>query len=268
MEKAIEYFSVFGGVKISVDINIPIEEQIENKIFKKYKYLRDDISNITMGEPLDHKVLSALALGDRRTNSAFKKVNISFNDGIEIVDKQCNRGMLKLEKSRYALANQEFNEEVSEKLFFTTPFAHFWFGFVSPVFKGVRDGDFKEAFELYKNNKAQFTEIIFNRLSHEILKKQLNQTDDRIVNIGRYWDKDLNIDLIASTKNDKIILGTTKFSNSKMKKSELTKLKDIANTLNITVDIFVLFAKKGFSNELKSLKGENLKLFTPRNFNK
>jgi len=33
-------------------------------------------------------------------------------------------------------------------------------------------------------------------------------------------------------------------------------------------DIFVIFSKRGFSNELKSLKGENLKLFTVKNFKK
>ena len=268
MDKAIEYFSVFGGVKISVDIDTPIDEQIETKIFNKYKYLRNDISDISMGEPLDHKILSALALGDRRTNSAFKKVGISFDDGIDIIDKQCSRGMLRLEKSRYQLANQQFDETISERLHFTTPFAHFWFAFVSPVFKGIKNGEFDEAFKIYHNYKNQFQEVVFNQLSHEILKKSYSNTENRIINIGRYWDKDHNIDLIATTKNNKIILGTTKFSNNKMKKSELTKLKDIAKTLGIDVDIFVLFSRKGFSNELKSLKSDNLKLFTPKNFNK
>ncbi|MCK5294834.1 MAG: hypothetical protein KAJ49_09290 [Arcobacteraceae bacterium] len=266
MEKAIEYFSVFGGVKISVKIDLPIEEQIEDKIFAKYKYLRNDISEITMGDSSHHAVLSALASGDRRTNSAFRKVKVSFDDGIEVVDKQCSRGMLKLEKSRYALANQEFNESISEKLFFTTPFSHFWFAFVSPVFKGIRDGDFTEALKGYINNKSQFTQVVFNQLSHEVLKRTINQTTDRILNIGRYWDDKDSIDIIALTKDGKTIIGTTKFTNSKMKKSELTKLKELAKKLNIEVDTYVLFSKKGFSSELKSLKGENLKLFTPRNF--
>lgn len=267
MENAIEYFSVFGGVKISVKIDIPIEEQIEAKIFSKYKYLRNDISEITMGDASHHTILSALASGDRRTNSAFRKTKISFDDGIEIVDKQCSRGMLKLEKSRYALANQEFNESISEKLFFTTPFSHFWFAFVSPIFKGIRDGNFIEALKNYENKKSEFSSTIFNQLSHEVLKREYIKSEDRIINIGRYWDENIELDLIATTKEGKTIIGTTKFTNSKIKKSELTKLKEIAKKLDIKVDTYVIFSKKGFSSELKSLKSENIKLFTPRNFN-
>ena len=266
MEKAIEYFAVFGGIKISANINLPIEEQIEDKIFAKYKYLRNDIGEITMGNNEHHAILTAIAQGDRRTNSAFRKLKISFNDGIDAVDKQCSRRMLKLEKSRFALANQEFNESISEKLFFTTPFAHFWFAFVSPVFKGIRDGNFEEGLKLWENNKSEFASTVFNQLSHEVLKQVIAKGDDRIVNIGRYWDEKISIDLIATTKENKLIMGSTKFTNSKIKKSELTKLKEIAKQLNMEVDTYVLFSKKGFSNELKSLKGENLKLLTPRNF--
>ena len=264
MEQAIEYFSTFGGVKISVDINLPLEEQIEHKILNKYKYLRDDISSITLGDAAHHKVLSALAIGDRRTNSAFKKTSTSFDDGIEIVDKQCSRGMLRLEKSRINLANQDFNENVSEKLFFTTPFAHFWFAFISPYFKGIRDGDFKEFYKIYNNHKNEFSNVVFDQLSHEVLKKSFK--DDRIQTIGRYWDEDISLDIIAKTKEGKLIVGSSKFTNNKIKKSELTKLQEKAKKLNLDVDIFVLFSKKGFSNELKNLKGQNLKLFTPRNF--
>ena len=35
---------------------------------------------------------------------------------------------------------------------------------------------------------------------------------------------------------------------------------------DINADIFIIIAKKGFSSELKSLKGESLKLYTLKNF--
>ena len=71
----------------------------------------------------------------------------------------------------------------------------------------------------------------------------------------------------CNNKKGENYIGTTKFTNSKIKKSELTKLKEIAKKLDIKVVTYVIFSKKGFSSELKSLKGENLKLLTPRNFN-
>lgn len=267
MTKAIEYFSVFGGLKISVDVSVDIEMQIKDKVLSRYKYLRNDISNITLGDPSHHRILSSLALSDRRTNSAFKKAKISFDNGIYIIDKQCETGMLYLEKSKFSLANQKINKSISEKLFFTTPFAHFWFAFISPIFQGVRDGDFKESLDLYKNHKSEFNEISFNQLSHELLKKIKLKEEDRIHIIGRYWDDNIHLDIIAQTASKKIIIGSTKFINSKVKKTELNRLKDIAKVLNIEVHTYVIFSKKGFSSELKSLKGSSLKLFSAKSFN-
>ena len=49
-----------------------------------------------------------------------------------------------------------------------------------------------------------------------------------------------------------------------MKKSELTLLKQACKRLNIPADTFVLFSKKGFTSELKSLKSDTIKLYTAR----
>ena len=265
LELAIEYFSIFGGIKIYAPTDVSLDILIEDKILAKYKYLRNDISDITMGENDYHKILTALALGDRRTNSAFRKTNISFNDGIDIVDKLCSRGMLSLEKSRQSVTNLPKNNDISEKLLFTTPFARFWFSFISPLFKGIKEQDYKEFKEVFDKKRSEFTNLVFEQLSHEVIKKSFAD-DGGIVNIGRYWDDKFELGIVAVTKSGKTIIGSSKYTNSKVKKSELTRLKQIADELGIEVDTYVLFSKKGFSSELKSLKGENLKLFTPRNF--
>jgi hypothetical protein len=265
LELAIDYFTIFGGVKIYAPTDVAIEELIKEKILDKYKYLRNEISAITMEEQNSHKILTALALGDRRTNSAFRKTNISFNEGIEIVDKLCARGMLSLEKSRQSITNLPRNNDISEKLLFTTPFARFWFAFISPLYKGIKEQDYKEFSDVFSKAKGQFSNLVFEQLSHEVVKKSFVD-DGGIVNIGRYWDDKFELTIVAVTKSGKTIIGSSKYTNSKVKKSELSKLKQIANELGIKVDTYVLFSKKGFSGELKSLKGDNLKLFTPRNF--
>ena len=218
-----------------------------------------------MGDITYHSILTGLALGDRRTNSAFRRANISFDNGIVMVDKLCDRDMLILEKSLQHLSCLKFHDVVSERLLFTTPFARFWFAFISPLFKGIRDGNYDEVMDEYKNKEAEFTTLVFEQLSHEVLKKSFQ--DDKIVELGRYWDDDIDIDILGKTASGKIIAGSCKYTNSKIKKSELNKLKEKCKKVEIIPDIYVLFSKKGYSNELKSLKGETLKLFTPRNFN-
>jgi len=76
LEKAIEYFSVFGGMGWRVDLSRPLEELIEEKVLKNYRYIHGDLTKITHSKPTYHAMLTAIATGDRREYSAFKKVNI------------------------------------------------------------------------------------------------------------------------------------------------------------------------------------------------
>ncbi|MCK5109924.1 MAG: hypothetical protein KAQ94_00265 [Arcobacteraceae bacterium] len=272
-EEAVNYFAVFGGLDININTTVPIEILIEKLIFNKYKYLRNDISALTKGDNAYHLILSGIALGDRRTNSAFRRAKISFDDGINIVDDLCKLKVLKLEKSLQSLSALDDQYTVSEKLLFTSPFVRFWFAIVSPLFQGIKEGNYKEAFDRFKNRESEFTALVFEQLSHELLKLSISNDEipklrgQSLVKLGRYWDDDIDIDLLAKTKSGKVIAGACKYSNSKIKKSELTKLKEKCKQVNIDVDVFVLFSKKGYSSELKSLKSDSLKLFTVRNFN-
>ena len=260
---ALEFFAVFGGLNREIDCTKSLKSQIEIHILKRYKYIRNDISAITKGSNDAHKILTGIALGDRRTNSAFKRCKVSFDDGIDIVDDQCKLGMLKLEKSLFRLTSVEKNMDISEKLIFTTPFAHFWFAFVSPIFKGIKDGDFTESLNNFENKKLELIYFVYDQLAHEVLKEVYK--DDEIKTIGRYWDNSVNIiDILAKTKSGKIIAGSVKYTNNKIKKSSLNQLKQSCEDLGIKADTYVIFSKKGFTSELKSMKSDSLKLFTSK----
>lgn len=216
--------------------------------------------------PLYHAILTGIAMGDGKTTTAFKRANVSSEVGLNAIDELCDTGIIKLEKGSKHFTSWAQNETVANKLFFTSPFLRFWFTFVSPIFKGIRDGDYKELRERFTNRQSEFLQLPFTQLSHELVK--LSFTDDPIVEIGTYWDNKIELDIYAKTTSGKIIVGTCKYTNSKMKKSELTKLQEISKEVNIDADIFILISKNGFSSELKSLKGENLKLLTLKNFKK
>ena len=257
MEIAVEYFAIFGGLDIALNMDESLDKLIQKHILKEYKFLRNDVAQFTDGDEKYHKLLSASALGDRRTNSSFKRASFSFDDGMDLVEELRDKGFIKLERCSEDVY-------VSDKILFNTPFLRFWFAFISPIFKSIRDKEYKEFFKNYSNRKAEFTNLVFEQLSHEFVKKTF--TEDKIYNIGRYWDDDREIDLVAKTKSGKKIVGLCKYTDKKLKKSELSKLKELAVQAKIKPDIYVLFAKKGFSSELKALKNETVLLFTCRNF--
>jgi len=247
-----------------VDTSVPLLELIEEHILRDYKYLRNVISDLTSGDRIYHSILTGIAMGDRRTNSAFKRAGISFNHGSKCIEEMCEIGVIDKESSQQHYTNNPRSLAVSERLLFREPFVRFWFAFISPIFKGIKEGTFEEFLKRFKGREAEFTDLIFEQLSHELLKKSFQE--DTIKQLGRYWDDENEINLIGKTFGGKIVVGSCKFSNSKVKKSELSSLKQKCEKLEIPADIFVLFSKKGFSNELKSLKGENLKLYTAKSF--
>lgn len=261
MEQAIKYFCVFGGTSWDVDMNVPLEELIEKKVLNNYKYIHSDITKITQSNKHAHALLSGIATGDSRLHSALKKARISRADGEYALEDLFERGLL---EDEYSLGAPDDEEHIDEKLNFTSPFMRFWFSFVSPYFKGIKDGDYTEAKASFANRQQEFFELVFLKLSIEVMKKAFK--DDPIDEAGSYWDRDTEVDILASTKSGKIITGACKNSNSKAKKTELTKLKEKCETAKLKSDINVIISKSGFSNELKSLKGEDLKLFTIKNF--
>lgn len=258
MEKALEYFSVFGGTSWKVDMHKPLLELMESKIFKNYPYIHSDIAKVTFSNKLSHTLLSAMATGDRRVYSTFKRAHISREEGESALDTLLDSALIRFEYSVERPVN--IDDDNSDKLSFMTPFMRFWFAFVSPFYKTIKEGDYSEVEKSFASREHEFYELIFKKLSFELLRKIM--IEDPIVEVGSYWDKNAEIDILAKTQSGKLIAGSTKYKNTKVKKTELSKLKEQCAKAELEPDMFVIFSKSGFTSELKALKGDDLKLFT------
>lgn len=261
LEKAIEYFAVFGGMGWSVDMSKSLEELIEEKILANYRYIHGDITKITQSNKAHHSLLTALSTGDRREHSAYRRASLPRREGEESAAFLIKHGVLVREIAQEEPADA--NEEISDRLLFTTPFMRFWFSCVSPYYKGIKEGDFTEVKERWENAKQTFFDPVYESLVKELVKQSFKE--DPVQKIGSYWDKNGEIELLGQTKSGKIVAGSCKYSKSKANKSELTKLQERCERAALKADIFVIFSKNGFSSEFKKEKGENLRLFTLKN---
>jgi len=264
-EQAVEYFAVFGGMGWNVDFSKSIDVLIEEKVLRNYRYIHGDIAHTTKSKPIYHALLSAIASGDRREYSAFKKANVKREEGEEAIDWLIKSDLLMFDKSVEKPLKEEDGN--SDKLLFTQPFMRFWFSSVSPYYKGIKEGDYQEMKEHWSHIKTGFATLIYDQLVFEMLKKSFKDAfeGDPIVGIGAYWDKHVEIDILMKRKSGEMIAGVTKYAKSKANKSELTKLKEKCAQAALDVDTFVIFSKNKFSSELKKEKGEKLQLFSLRN---
>ncbi len=264
MQEAFESFAVFGGMGVKIDTSKPLLYSIKKHILDEYHFIHGNIIEKTRGDSVYHSVLTGLAIGDAQAHTALKRAKLSADDGKHVINQLCHFGLLEREVSRKISHSWVEENTVSDKLHFVSPFMRFWFGFVSPLFKGIAEGDYEEFEKRFENRKQEFMEQAFILLSQDFIRE--NFTDDPIVEMGSYWDKNIEIDIFAKTTSGKIIVGSCKYTNSKIKKNLLNKLKEDALHVKMDADIFILISKQGFSNEVKLLKSESLKLFTLRNF--
>ena len=213
-----------------------------------------------------HSILTAIAQGNGKVHSVIKRAKVPEDIGVKAIDVLCQKDVIKTQKTQKTFTSWSEHENIDNRLFFQMPFIRFWFAFISPLFKGIRDGNYDEIIKKFTNNEKEFFDLTFIELSHELIK--LLPTDDKIIEISTYWDNDIELDIYAKTKSGKTVVGSCKYTNTKIKKSGLSHLQEVCDKADIKVDMFVIVSKNGFSSELKALKSNNLKLLTLKNFKK
>lgn len=268
LEEAIEYFNVLGGLGWEIDSDQNLNELIVEHILDNYGALHEQVSMMTLDTPLYNHILTAIARGDRRTHSAFKRARISEGVGMEAIEYLCQSGVLILESSREhapkkAYPTQKLKKEIehhqiSDKLHFTTPFLRFWFAFVVPLSRSIEKGDYTELLERFDKRRLGFSSLVFEVLSIEVLKQACQ--NDLIIEVGSYWDRQVEIDILAKEASGRVIVAECKYTNTKINKTELSRLKDKCQLAGILPDRTALFSKRGFSKELLSLQDEKLLL--------
>jgi len=274
MEEALEYFSVFGGLGWEIDTDLPLTVLIETVILDNYGHLYNQIAERTFGDPLYDAILSGVALSDRRTQTAFKHARVSQSVGEEAIDYLVQNALVVVEHSRESAPHKDYPAQklkkevekhiISDKLNFTSPFLRFWFSFIAPQAKNIQEGNYEKLFENFERRGHGYSSLIFERLSAELLQ-HLSVTDP-IVEISSYWDRQIEIDILAKTASGKVFVGECKYTNTNINKSEFTKLKEKCLHVNIKADTFAFFSKRGFSHELTSLQSNTLQLYTLDDF--
>ena len=118
MEIAIKYFTVFGGFDIKINTEIPIETLIEEHILRKYTQIRNEVHYLTGGYSVEHAILTGIALGDRKTTTAFKRAHVSFEEGMKCIENLIERQIIESESSQFFIVGKRNESKIAKKLFF------------------------------------------------------------------------------------------------------------------------------------------------------
>ncbi len=274
METQIAYFAVFGGLGWEIDTTKPIYTLIQELIINNFEILNAKIEELIDTEPTHKRLLQALAVGDRRIFSAFKRAGLNNGNGGGALNYLQDMGLIQMEYSRERhpreknlnakLKRREARHRISHKVLFTHPFIRFWFYFIVPQIKNIREKNYTKLESNIQEHLNSYTSLVFEELSEVLLNYNLR--DAQIISSGSYWDANLEIDILTITDDEKVYVCECKWKNHKINKKELHKLNEKCFKLSITPSQIILFSKRGFSKELELLRSTSLALFSADDF--
>ncbi len=274
MEKQIEYFSIFGGLGKEIDIDKPLEELIVSEILDNYGQLHNALWGLLLDESQYARLLYVLATGDRRLFKAFNRAGFNNKNGGVAIDFLQNNHILEIQHSReknprethpnQKLKREDARHRISHKMRFTKPFIRFWFYFIYPHAREIEQGIYENVIKRFQMHQHSYTSLVFEELSELLLDYYTR--DEEILTSGSYWDANVEIDLLAITKTQKIYVGECKWTNHKINKKELHKLYDKCTRLEISPTKILFFSKRGFSKELLGMQSPTLSLYSAEDF--
>jgi len=276
IEGALEFFAFFGGIKWPVEIDFfdDLDEVVLHQVLPNVETFARAVSPSYLLEEPYRKLLIATARGDGKLLNVFRRARINEATGGELLSELVDLGILLLEPSREAPLREYPRQKVKKhlrhyriqsKVRFRAPFLRFWFGFIEPYRRDIAQGKTGAFLENFRQHQDRCASLSFEQLSAELLSDYFAQ-DDPLLSEGSYWDRHSEFDLLGVSRSGKVILGECKYKGRKICKSELNKLKEKALHSGISVDIYALFSKNGFSNELLQSKDEKLLLFEVEDF--
>lgn len=255
-------YSILGGIPHYLkqfDSNISIEENIKLNILTKGCILYNEVEFLMRQElretSIYNTLITTVAMGNTKLNEIYQKTQIDRAKASVYLKNLINLNMITREfpvsDSIKSVVNvQRGLYGVSDNFF------SFWYRFVfhnlSELEAGDIDGVYKYSIKPFIDSYASkaFENVCIQFLRKKNAKSSLQI---RFKKIGRWWEKDCEIDILAFGEKDECIVGECKWQNAKIGISDLEHLKSKAKKAKVSSPYYYLFSKSGFTDELIKL---------------
>jgi hypothetical protein len=255
-------YGILGGIPHYLkqfDDTLSIEENIKENILMKGSTLYSEVEFLMRQELRETSVyntlISVIALGNTKMNEIYQKSQIDKAKIGVYLNNLINLGIV--EREFPVSEKDKIKANVQRGLYkITDNYFKFWYKFMFPNLSELEEGDIDGVYEEYiAPCISEHVSFVFEEVCIQYLKAK-NRNNDlpfRFVKIGRWWDKNQEIDIMAFNTLNQYLLGECKWSNEKMKIKVLDGLEEKARISDIIEPLFYLFSKGGFTKELIEL---------------
>lgn len=255
----VEIYAVCGGVPKYLeffDNSQSLFKNIEKNILETNSFLYEEPIFLLEKEFRDKityfSILRSLSLGNHKlasisNNLQMKSTSISsyLNNLIEmhIIEKRIPITVKNEQRTKKGL------------YFIDDNFLSFWFKFVYPMKSQLELGNKTSILQkLEKNFLDTHTSFIFKQISAENFLLHSQSLNFEISKIGKYWNKNIEIDIMAFDETNKIVFfGECKYQKKPIKEKVFFQLvENVSHILELDEYqiLYALFSKSGFEKKL------------------
>lgn len=253
-------FAVLGGIPhylAQFDPDRPVGENITETILRKGAALYSEVEFLMHEEFREtatyNSIIQAIALGATQLNEIAQKTLLDSQRVSVYLKNLVEVGIVERE---FSLA-QGIKEQAkgSRGLYRVADnFFRFWYAFVFPNRSDLEMFDHEGVFEHeVKPSLEAFASMPFEQICAAWVRRRnrLGALPFRCSNIGRWWNKQAEIDIVGTSKDGRqLLLGECKFTNAPVGVREKTGLAAKASAFAAEEQHLYLFSKSGFDAKL------------------
>lgn len=255
-KKLVEYYAVTGGVPKYIELfnkEKDIFKAIEKNILDRNSFLYEEPEFLLKNEVKDvgtyFSIIKVIAAGANKLGEISDKLNVKQTGLTNYL-----KTLIEIEIIKREVPITETNPEKSKKSIYkiNDNFIKFWFRFIYPNRDQIEMGNNEYVLDLIKRN---FVDNHVSYVYEEVCKElMLSEKKIHIDKVGKWWDKNDEIDIVGIDNTSKIIyVGECKFTNKKVGLSVLNDLKKKAEKIKEYKDykkVYCLFSINGYEKEL------------------
>lgn len=268
-------YGIFGGMPRYYEIiesmglgGSTIHQILHRALFTPFAPFRNEMRDIILSEfgGTAHTylaILEAIATGKTRRSeiagpaglpaTSLSKYLRELSDLFDLIEREVpiTEQSWKTKKSRYKIRD---------------PFITFWMRFIYRQLSIYESGNFPYFLNRLNTCVAEFMGFAFENITRELLLKLNlhNRAPFYFHRIGRWWDRQSEIDLVAlNSETRQTLFVECKWTSTPVGTDVLQTLKHRAQNLPTENAFYLITSKSGFTNTLKNLRDPHLYLWDP-----
>jgi AAA+ ATPase superfamily predicted ATPase len=263
-DRCLEFYSIAGGNPSylkRLDPKLSLDKNLTENVFQPEAFLYSEVEFVLreeLREPRNYfAILKAISLSKNKFGEIVNETGLDKGvlhkylftlEDLHVIQKEVpvtEKHELKSRKGVYKLQDQFFK---------------FWFRYVLPHKGNVEAGRIDRVRQKMKADWASFVAENYENLAQNLVSVHQDNFFP-MDKVGRWWDKNEEIDIVALNENERIALfGEAKWSNRPVGVDVYENLKRKTNLVEWNrgerKDRYCLFSKSGFTEDMLKLAGE------------